>query len=79
MADTNTLDDLMDLDPLELTAENIDAIIAHHRKARANAASGIKAKREKGPSIDISSVMSNLLSGGGKGTIPAPPAGKMRR
>ena len=56
----NTIDELMDLDPLELSAQNIDEIIAHHRKARANAAAGIKAKKEKGPSVDISSVLANL-------------------
>ena len=34
--DEMTVDELMDLDPLELTKENIDKIIAHYR-ARRNA------------------------------------------
>lgn len=58
----NTVDDLMSLDPLELTADNIDSIIAYHRKARANAAAGIKPKRESGPKIDISEAMSGFLA-----------------
>ena len=68
MAAENTVDILMEIDPLQLTAENIDSIIAHHRKARANAAQGIKAKKERGPSVDISSVMADL-------TGAAPSAG----
>ena len=49
MTDTapNTVDQLMDLDPLSLTSENIDSIIAYHRKARANAASGGKTKAQR--------------------------------
>ena len=68
MSETNTIDELMEIDPLSLTADNIDQIIAHHRKARQNAAQGIKAKKERGPSVDISSVMANL-------TGAAPTAG----
>lgn len=41
----NYLDWLMALDPLELSAQNIDEIIAAHRAARAAYASGGKAKR----------------------------------
>lgn len=70
----NTVDDLMSIDPLELTADNIDSIIAHHRKARANAAQGIKAKKESGPKIDISSVMANLT-----GAVEAKPPTVRRR
>ena len=62
----NEVDTLMDLDPLDLTAEHIDGIIAYHRKNRANAAAGIKPKREAGPKIDISSIMAGLT--------PAPKA-----
>ena len=62
----NTVDVLMSLDPLDLTADHIDGIIAYHRKNRANAAAGIKPKREQGPKIDISSIMAGLT--------PAPKA-----
>lgn len=69
MTKTNTLDELMDLDPLSLTADNIDQIIAHHRKARANAASGVKAKRDTGPKLDITEAMSAIL-GTPKPSVP---------
>ena len=62
----NEVDSLMDLDPLSLTAANIDDIIAYHRRNRANAAAGIKAKKETGPKIDISEIMAGLT--------PAPKA-----
>lgn len=68
----NTVDELMDLDPLSLTSDNIDAIIAHHRKARA-ASTGGKAKKDTGPKVDISEVMKAL------GGAPAPVAGMVRR
>ena len=68
----NTVDALMDLDPLSLTADNIDQIIAYHRKARANTTGG-KAKRDTGPKVDISEVMKAL------GGIPAPAVGIVRR
>lgn len=42
----NTVDQLMDLDPLTLTAQDIEAIVAYHRNARANAEAGIKVKKE---------------------------------
>jgi hypothetical protein len=70
--DINTVDQLMDLDPLSLTAENIDSIIQYHRKARANATGG-KARKDTGPKIDISEVMKNL------GGAPTPTAGIVRR
>lgn len=60
---TNTIDALMGLDPLSLTTENIDSIIAYHRKARSNAASGIKAKKEKGPGVDISGLVLKMTQG----------------
>jgi hypothetical protein len=71
---TNTIDELMSLDPLSLTSENIDQIITHHRRARANAASGKKAQRETGPKIDIAGVMAGLT-----GEAPKPAAIVRRR
>lgn len=41
----NYLDWLMELDPLELSAQNIDDIIAYQRKARANHEAGVKPKK----------------------------------
>lgn len=40
------LDWLMTLDPLELSAQNIDEIIEFHRKRRTESASGIRRKKE---------------------------------
>jgi len=45
----NYLDWLMNLDPLELSAQNIDEIIAAHREARAAIAAGGKPKRLADP------------------------------
>ena len=72
MAD-NTVDQLMDLDPLSLTQDDISSIIAYHRKARANATSGGKARKDTGPKVDISEVMAKLA-----GPV-APPVGAVRR
>ena len=44
------IDDLMSLDPLELTADNIDAIIAYQRLSRETPT---KAKKEMGPTPKI--------------------------
>jgi hypothetical protein len=41
----NEIDILMALDPLKLSAQNIDAIIDYHRKAKLAYASGAKPKR----------------------------------
>lgn len=51
----NELDELMDLDPLELSSRpgGIDAVIAYHRQRRADAEAGIKPKREQGPTKKI--------------------------
>ena len=49
----NEIDVLMSLDPLELSAQNIDEIIQYHRKGRALFESGVKPKRsgEAAPSL----------------------------
>lgn len=56
----NTIDDLMNLDPLELTASNIDAIIAYHRKNRANSVDGAKPKKEVGPKISLDALVAKM-------------------
>lgn len=52
----NEIDRLMSLDPLYLSAGDIDAIVAYHRKARAAYASGIKPKRGKEEPIDLGKI-----------------------
>lgn len=49
----NDIDRLMDLDPLSLSKQNLDSIIAYHRQARANFESGVKPKKEAGPTVKI--------------------------
>ena len=66
------IDDLMSLDPLGLSEQDIDKIIAHQRAQRARFEAGEKPKREKGPSIDISGVISAM-------TAKAPVVGMPKR
>ena len=58
---TNTVDELMEIDPLELTATDIDSIIAYHRKARANASSGGKRAKPTGPKLDLTEIIGGLV------------------
>lgn len=77
MANENNINELMDIDPLELTSTpgTIDAIIAYHRKNRANAAAGIKAKKETGPKKDLSEALKGMFGE----AAPAPVASGIRR
>lgn len=44
----------MQKDPLELSAQDLDQIIAYQRKARASFESGVKVKKgDSGPKIDL--------------------------
>jgi hypothetical protein len=54
----NEIDELMNLDPLDLSAQDIDAIVAFQRKARANFEAGVKPKKETGPKtkLDLTSM-----------------------
>ena len=54
----NEIDRLMDLDPLELSAQDIDSIIAFQRKARANWEAGVKPK--KADKIEASELLDKL-------------------
>lgn len=48
------IDALMQLDPLGLSAQNLDEIIAYQRKARQSFESGVKPKKgDSGPKIDL--------------------------
>ena len=60
-AEENTVDALMDRDPLSLTTDDIAAIIAYHRKARAAATGERRPKREAGVKIDVSEVFGELM------------------
>lgn len=49
----NEIDELMSLDPLTMTVDDLDAIIAYHRKNRANAELGIKPPKASGPKLKL--------------------------
>lgn len=52
----NYLDWLMSLDPLELSAQNIDQVIAYHRRNRAMVDAGVKPKKNEGPKVDLAKI-----------------------
>jgi len=71
----NELDLLMDLDPLNLSAADLDAIISYHRAARAKRAEGSgRAVRESGPKVNLDAVLKNIGVG-----VKAPGARLKRR
>lgn len=41
----NEIDILMDLDPTNLSSQDLDSIIAYHRKTRSNFEAGVKPKK----------------------------------
>lgn len=63
---------LMSLDPLELTRQDRDAIIAYQRKQRAQREAGVRVKKPKaeGPKLDIKALL---------GTVPKPASGSSIR
>lgn len=67
------LDELMSLDPLELSSKNIDEIIALQREDRARFLAGDKPKKEKGPQqkIDLGELLGAIE--------PAVPAAQIKR
>jgi hypothetical protein len=73
----NTIDDLMDLDPLEMTDDHIDGVIAYHRQNRMNLEQGIKPKKAQGPSVSLDSVI-NALAVKATGELPEKPVMKRR-
>lgn len=58
----NDIDSLMDEDPLNLSAQQIDAIIQYERNHQANYVPGARAKKETGPKQAVpSSILDALL------------------
>lgn len=62
---SNELDELMDRDPMELSAQDIDKIISWHRQQRATYEAGGKIAKPAGQKIDLKAL----------GLIKAPVAG----
>ena len=73
----NEIDELMDMDPMDMSEGHLDAIIAYHRNNRAQLASGGKPKKETGPKKELASVLKNIL-GPAKAT-PLPPEQQITR
>lgn len=58
---SSEIDTLMDLDPLELSAKNIDEIIAYHRQRRAEReAGGGRAKKDTGPKLSLGNLVKEM-------------------
>lgn len=57
----NELDVLMNKDPLELSAQDIDGIIAYQRQRRADFEAGVKPKKETGPKADIAGLLDRMV------------------
>lgn len=80
---SNELDMLMNLDPLELTRDSpeLEAIIQIYRQQRANAAAGIKPKKDTGPKVDMGSILDRIKTRSGVDEAPKPKVstGGLRR
>lgn len=55
------LDSLMDKDPLLLSTQDIDSIIAYQRQARANFEAGVKTKKAEGPKKKLDLLAMGLI------------------
>lgn len=63
--DFNDVDELMSIDPLNLSKQNLDRIIAYQRKQRTQREQGVKTKKprsESQPSIQLSELLAGLPS-----------------
>ena len=59
----NDIDSLMAIDPLELSRQDLDRIIAYQRKQRAAREAGVRTKKPKGeapPAVSIEQLLSGL-------------------
>lgn len=56
------LDDLMSRDPLDLTSQDLDKIIAYHREQRRRRAAGEKPRKPSEPTTDISHIAKAIIS-----------------
>lgn len=66
--DPTDIDTLMAQDPLGLSAQDLDRIIAYQRKMRVQREAGVRTKRptDRAPSkLDVSSLLAKPIIGGG--------------
>lgn len=54
------LNTLMSADPLSLSKQDLDRIIAYQRKQRAAREAGTKTKQDKGPAVDIKALLGTI-------------------
>jgi hypothetical protein len=68
---TNEVDRLMDEDPLNLSAQDIDEVIKIQRRYKANFDAGIKSPKGDSPKIDVKALLglSLVQSGGQQPTV----------
>lgn len=57
---SNEIDDLMSLDPLSMTKDNIDSIITHYRSRRAATERGEKPAKASAPKTSLAQIMDSL-------------------
>lgn len=67
--DHNDIDELMSIDPLSLSKQDLDRIIAYQRKQRAMREQGVKVKKPR-MEVPAGASLSELLS-----AMPKAPAG----
>ena len=61
--DFNDIDELMAIDPLELSKQNLNRIIAYQRKNRALREQGVRPKKSRGeaqPAVQLSELLAGL-------------------
>lgn len=77
----NEIDELMDLDPVNLSAQQIDQVIAIHRKWRSDYQAGVKPKKATGQkqTLDVASLVQNITKNTEGPKITPPTGGGLRR
>lgn len=77
----NEIDILMDLDPVGLSDQHLDKIIATHRKWRADYQAGVKPKKTSGQkqTLDIGSLIQNITKDTDGPKVTPSTSGGMRR
>ena len=70
---TKEVDDLMALDPIDLTRDDVDKIVHHYRTRRVHFEHGVKPKKEQKSSVSLEGVMKAL-----KVQAPTQPSIKRR-
>lgn len=75
------IDDLMELDPLNLTKQDLDAIIAHHRNTRAREEPTTGRLRKPAPKgkVDLTALVKGMVGAKAPEAPKPAPGGGLRR